>query len=238
MKLLWKTRQHQKTLGTSLWFFSMHVVQGTEAPQTVKLMAHLFAKKIIMLVDSGSSSSFISQPLAKLGPNIIPLSHPVQVQVANGQIISCTHYLPQCKITLQGHTFYLNLKVLPLQCYDVILGMDWLTSRSPMEIHWEEKWLAFTSRQQRVVLQGLVLDLFTMDHISASHLCHLERLDELWCTVELHKKVNSDLTTAILEEIQHLVHEYNSLFDKPSGLPPLVLTVTLYPYYRVLHLLG
>jgi hypothetical protein len=100
--------------GDDLMVLSVHVVQGTEAPQTVKLTAQLFTKKIIMLVDYGSSSSFISQPLAKLGPNIIPLSQPVQVQVANGQIISCTHYLPQCKITLQGHTFHLNLKVLPL----------------------------------------------------------------------------------------------------------------------------
>jgi hypothetical protein len=98
----------------NLMVLSVHAVQGTEAPQIVKLMAHLFTKKIIMLVDSGSSSSFIGQPLAKLGTNIIPLSQPVQVQVANGQIISCTHYLPQCKITLQGHTFHLNLKVLPL----------------------------------------------------------------------------------------------------------------------------
>lgn len=80
--------------------------------------------------------------------------------------------------------------------------------------------MAFTVGQQRVVLQGLVLDLFTMDHISAPHLYHLEKMDELWCTVELHTKVNSDLTTAVLDEIQRLVHEYSSLFDKPSGLPP------------------
>lgn len=98
--------------------------------------------------------------------------------------------------------------------------MDWLTSRSPMEVHWEEKWLAFTVGQQRVVLQGLIPDLFTMDHISASHLYHLERLDELWCTVELHKKVNSDVPIAVPDEIQRLIQQYNSLFDKPSGLPP------------------
>jgi hypothetical protein len=47
-------------------------------------MATLFARKAVMLVDSSSSSSFVSQDLVAFGPPLVPLSHPVQVRVANG----------------------------------------------------------------------------------------------------------------------------------------------------------
>jgi hypothetical protein len=42
------------------------------------------------------------------------------------------------------------LKILPLNCYDVILGMDWLASNSPMHIDWQEKWLVFYKEQTKV----------------------------------------------------------------------------------------
>jgi hypothetical protein len=62
-------------------------MQGTKGPQTIKLAATLFAKKVIILVDSGSSSSFVSEQWAKLGPPLVPLCKPVHVRVANGHII-------------------------------------------------------------------------------------------------------------------------------------------------------
>jgi hypothetical protein len=43
-----------------LMVLSVNAVLGTEALETVILLATIFTKKVIMLVDSGSSSSFIS----------------------------------------------------------------------------------------------------------------------------------------------------------------------------------
>jgi hypothetical protein len=44
-----------------LMVVSVDAMQGTKAPQTIKLAATLFAKKVFILVDSGSSSSFVSE---------------------------------------------------------------------------------------------------------------------------------------------------------------------------------
>jgi hypothetical protein len=35
----------------------------------------------------------------------------------------------------QGHTFTMDVRVLPLQCYDLVLGMDWLEAHSAMWVH-------------------------------------------------------------------------------------------------------
>jgi hypothetical protein len=203
----------------NLMVLSVNAVLGTEAPQSIKLAATMFAKSVIMLVDSGSSSSFISEQLAWSGSPRVPLQHPVQVQVANGQVIQCTHQVVDCKVYVGGYCFKMDLKILPLNCYDVILGMDWLASNSPMHIDWQEKWLVFYKEQTKVVLQGLRSDLCSLDPVSVPHLVHLASLDELWCIIQLQtvKKLPEDNLPA---EIQQLIQEYASLFDKPTGLPP------------------
>ncbi|KAF0896451.1 hypothetical protein E2562_024315 [Oryza meyeriana var. granulata] len=37
---------------------------------------------------------------------------------------------------IQGFSFRSDVRILPLGCYDVILGMDWLERHSPMQIDW------------------------------------------------------------------------------------------------------
>jgi hypothetical protein len=116
---------------TELMVVSVNAVLGTRAPKSMKFSASIFSKRFIMLVDSGSSSSFISEQLVASNPLAVLLSQAMEVCVANGQTISCATQVPQCKVSLQGYCFKIDLKVLPLQCYDVILG-NWLASNNPM----------------------------------------------------------------------------------------------------------
>jgi hypothetical protein len=203
-------------------------MQGTKGPQTIKLAATLFAKKVIILVDSGSSSSFVSEQWAKLGPPLVPLCKPVHVRVVNGHIINCSYKIPYCKISINGDCFQLDLKVLPLNNYDVILGMDWLAANSPMTIDWQQKLLLFHTDQTRVVLQGLQADLSTLEPLSVPQLVHLDLLDELWCVLQLQAVEHSSDSTLPLE-ITQLIQDYASLFDKPVGLPPSRLHYHIVP---------
>jgi hypothetical protein len=45
---------------------------------------------------------------------------------------------------VQDAKFQSNFLVMPLPFYDIILGMDWLASHSPMQIDWEHKWLTLS----------------------------------------------------------------------------------------------
>jgi hypothetical protein len=53
----------------------------------------------------------------------------------------------------QGHTFSTDARVLDLPHYDLILGMDWLETYSPMWIHWKRKLLRFSYAGQRISLK-------------------------------------------------------------------------------------
>lgn len=48
--------------------------------------------------------------------------------------------------------FFLSAAAIYL---DVIIGMDWLEQHGPMQVHWQEKWLAIPFQGQLQLLQGI-----------------------------------------------------------------------------------
>jgi hypothetical protein len=120
---------------------------------------------VVILVDSGSSHSFLSTSLApKLGGESV-LPKPLQVKVANGDKLQCKVHFLQAAWSMQGYQFCTDFKVLPLQHYDMILSYEWLEHFSPMKVHWGAKWMIFPYEHQSVVLQGIVSELIPGDKV-------------------------------------------------------------------------
>jgi hypothetical protein len=112
-----------------------------------------------ILVDSGSSHTFLSDKLISVIQGVCPLKPPIQVQVANGVVLSCASYIPQDQWSVQGYYFVTDLKILPLPSHDMILGLDWLQSFSPMHIHWQQQWISIPYKGQTIFLSGIDSDL-------------------------------------------------------------------------------
>jgi hypothetical protein len=79
----------------------------------------------------------------------------MKVQVANGSYMSCAKHIVDTSWSISGVTFSSTLRVLPLSTYDLIMGMDWLESHSPMLIHWSQKWLSSPLQDTTVTLHGV-----------------------------------------------------------------------------------
>lgn len=120
---------------------SASALGGQLAVQTLQLSVQLSGKQLLFLVDSGSTNSFLDATLASVLPGVIPLLAPIQVRVANGAVISCTQQIPDCVWWSAGYKFQNHFKILPLGNYDGILGLDWLSSHSPMQVDWLQKWI-------------------------------------------------------------------------------------------------
>lgn len=90
---------------------------------------------MLILVDSGSTHSFLSAAVASQISGVQPLAKPVSVKIADGATVNCDSELPAVEWSVQGYSFHSTLKVLPLGIYDLILGMDWLEAFSPMKIN-------------------------------------------------------------------------------------------------------
>jgi hypothetical protein len=52
------------------------------------------------------------------------------------------------------YSFTSDIKIIPLEHFDFILGMDWLEQFSPMKVHWNLKWMAIPYQGYTALLQG------------------------------------------------------------------------------------
>lgn len=133
---------------------SSAAISGTQAPRTLLLLGTISDQSISILVDSGSSHSFLSSDIAAKLSGVQPLLPPVSVRVANGGTVDCTAKLPDAEWVVQGHRFHSTLRILPLGSYDMIVGMDWLEAFSPMKVDWKSRWMSIPYGRHHVVLQG------------------------------------------------------------------------------------
>jgi hypothetical protein len=132
-------------------FMTLSVVP---APRTLCLHGIIQKHPVTILVDSGSSHSFVSASLAFQLTGVQALSSELSVQVANGERFSCSTYFPQASWAVDGYDFSSDLRVLPLSSYDIILGIDWLEQFSPMKVGWRLKWLALPYKGSTILLHG------------------------------------------------------------------------------------
>jgi hypothetical protein len=80
-----------------------------------------------ILFDSGASFSFVSKAFVdRTGISIQKIGQPIIVNSAKGPI-SSNYVCPGCVVHLADEDFVANLVVIPLDVFDSILGMDWLS---------------------------------------------------------------------------------------------------------------
>ncbi|KAL8148644.1 hypothetical protein AgCh_005853 [Apium graveolens] len=82
-----------------------------------------------VLFDSGATKSFISKDFTrKLRVKAEPLIEPLQVEIANHEVIPVNQIHPACELGIGEQSFSVDLIPFKLGEFDVILGMDWLSS--------------------------------------------------------------------------------------------------------------
>jgi hypothetical protein len=105
--------------GTELSAISDAASQGHEPPLKFRLQGCIHEQPVLMLVDFGSTHSFISEAVASAWPEVRQC-HPTQVKVADGGLLHCDLEAPNCRWSAQGAEFVTTLCMLHLGCYDVI----------------------------------------------------------------------------------------------------------------------
>lgn len=196
------SQHHSEQLFCAL---SDSAVSGTEGPRTMKFQGSIQGLPILILIDSGSSHTFISSTVASKLSGHSQLPAPIGILVANGNYLQCTTQLLQAEWLVQGCCFQTDMKIIPLSHYDLIVGMDWLEIFSPMKVHWQQKWMAIPYQGTTAILQGLLPE-FPVG--SVVEVCAV--------LVSDHTPVPLDLP----EDITSLLSEFQEVFAIPSGLPP------------------
>ncbi|KAD6796253.1 hypothetical protein E3N88_07149 [Mikania micrantha] len=116
-----------------------------------------FPKKAQPTVQAPRGRAFaIGAPAARQDPNVVTdsieeqLDSPYIIEVANGKQITVSTVYRNCPLTLNDYTFTIDLIPMELGSFDIIVGMDWLSSHR-VEVICSEKLLRIPLPSDRVL---------------------------------------------------------------------------------------
>ena len=105
-----------------------------------------------------SSTSFVSESVATQLRQVSSKQSSCNVRIAGGGTLKSPAILLAVQWSIGQVAFTSDLRVLPLAAFDMIIGMDWLESFSPMQVHWQLKRLVIPYEGSTVLLQGESVD--------------------------------------------------------------------------------
>ena len=111
---------------------SLHTLSEALKRKTITLVGRLDGEDMLILVDTGSSDSYISSEKVIAFDIPYQLVQPFSVIVRNGACVTSKAICPKVVWGINQHRFCYDLKVMDLSGWDMILGVDWMTQFSPI----------------------------------------------------------------------------------------------------------
>jgi predicted aspartyl protease len=197
----------------------MHALSGTcSKAQTFPLFVQMGDVKMVALIDSGSTTTFLDPSLIEKVGMLASHNKPEKVIVANGGILWTQGAISGSPYTIQGHKFVSYFRVLELSGYDIILGCDWIYDNSLVGINL--KIIDFTIEKdgKQVCFQDETLPnkKFLVSHKKMKKLLNKEVVG----AVIYVQKLQMEEPHALIPELSELLATFDDIFQEPTELPP------------------
>ncbi|KAJ0591942.1 putative nucleotidyltransferase, Ribonuclease H [Helianthus annuus] len=197
--------------------FNIGAREARQDPNVVTGTLPINQRFASVLFDTGADYSFVSLEFKKmLGLIASKLDIPYSIELANGKLVETNEVIRGCVIELGEHEFTLDLLPVELGSFDVVVGMDWLSSIKA-EIVCHEK----TIRIPMAVGETIVVHGEKRDTPLRIISClKARKCLKKGCVAFLAHIVDKDAAEPKLEDIP-VVKEYPEVFPEDlPGLPP------------------
>ena len=112
-------------------------------------------KRFTLLIDSGSTHSFVSPKCVRNLELSRKPNTSFTVKIATGKRTKSLTTVGDLKFKLGGHDTHATFRVLPLGIYDGILGMDWLKEHDAIVRCGKASLTFLTNDNQEVCISGV-----------------------------------------------------------------------------------
>ncbi|CAH9132841.1 unnamed protein product [Cuscuta epithymum] len=201
---------------------SLHALRGQVPTDTIKLMGKVKNNNLTILVDSGSTHSFIDPGAAKRINCDIEITNPLQVTVAGGGRIECNSKCPNLKWEMAGHSFAASVRVLPLGGYDMVLGVDLMKKLGPILLDYDNHSITFDHQGEKVVVSGIQSEISVrmINGARMKKFLHKKNgtISQCFCMITTIKKESDSDSN---KEVEDILYEFGEVFQEPKGLPPI-----------------
>lgn len=182
---------------------SLSAITGIRTEETMQLRVHLGCHELTALLDSGSTHNFISTGAARRVGLPFSDSAGAHVVVANGDRVTCRGLASAVGVRIGAETFKVDCYSIPLECYDMVLGISWLRTLGPVLWDFDTLCMAFNRQGRRVLWRGIGASGAPGQFTGRLH------AGRLYST--------KGTEGALLER---LLDAYDDVFAAPTGLPP------------------
>jgi len=129
---------------------------GITTPQTIKIEGQIKKKKVIVLIDSGSTHNFIHCRVEKELNCFLYPTPECQVMIANGGTINCSGKCHNTKLSMGEYVLTSPMLSILMGGVDVVLGVQWLQSLGTIAFNFQEIFIKFSAEGKEVELRGIV----------------------------------------------------------------------------------
>jgi hypothetical protein len=146
----------KETIETEDPLILLNAITGLAGADTMQLAVRMGDQLLGALVDSSSTHSFISVGAASrlyLDPLPLPGLH---VKVANGDRVATAGICRKTRIYIDSKEFVIDLFIIPVDGYDMVLGVHWLRTLGPILWDFAHNHMSCWCDDHRVVWQGTV----------------------------------------------------------------------------------
>lgn len=84
---------------------SHDAAMGSSGQRTIRFHGTISGIPVVVLIDLGSSSSFLASSIADQLPQLARAPVKASVKIANGQVLQCTSAILDYQFSLQDHNF-------------------------------------------------------------------------------------------------------------------------------------
>jgi hypothetical protein len=117
---------------------SLNALTIFSTPQTLKLIGYIKHKKVIILVDSGSTHNFIHHCIAQETHCYIHAVNNFQIMIANGGSMKCGGRCENVYLQIGDHHLKSHMFAIDMGNCDIVFCANWLTILGPIIMDFKE----------------------------------------------------------------------------------------------------
>jgi hypothetical protein len=136
---------------------SLNALTGFSTPQTLKLICYIKHRKVVILVDSGSTHKFIHHRIAQETNCYICAVNNFQIMIANGGSMKCGGRCENVHLQIGDYHLKSHMFAIDMGGCDIVLGADWLRTLGPILMDFKELTMQFNQEGQRYKFQGITV---------------------------------------------------------------------------------
>lgn len=220
---------------------SIHALKGMANNKIIKVGGQVKDCNLNILIDSGSTHSFLNEGTAEKLKCSLTRTTPLSVTVANGQRVLSNFACKGFCWEMQGEKFEADLRLLQLGGCHVVLGVDWMKGVSPISFDFNKMEVSFEKDGRRMTLTGKnemgackmisgrrlqrvlrskwsqIAHLFSVIAVEGDHTGTAIQ-GEMRLTVSTPQGMQNQVCHS--DALNKLLVDYKDLFSEPKTLPP------------------